>query len=82
MIYRLNAFIYNISIKGGTSQEILIKNLGNGVIDSYFEVSNCKNIQFDGGERSEVENSRFVFRNIDNACINGSYRYGGPGINV
>ena len=76
--YRLNASKYNLSVKGGTSQEILIKNLGNGVIDSYFEVSNCKNIQFDGGERSEVENSRFVFRNIDNACINGSYRYGGP----
>ena len=76
--YRLNASKYNLSVKGGTSQEILIKNLGRGVIDSYFEVSNCKNIQFDGGESSRVENSRFVFRNIDNACINGSYSYGGP----
>ena len=78
LIYRLNASKYNLNIKGGTSQNILIKNLGSGVIDSYFEVSNCKNIQFDGGERSGVENSRFVFRNIDNACINGSYSYGGP----
>ena len=76
--YRLNASKYNLSVKGGTSQEILIKNLGSRVIDSYFEVSNCKNIQFDGGESSRVENSRFVFRNIDNACINGSYSYGGP----
>ena len=76
--YRLNASKYNLSIKGGTSQDILIKNLGSGVFDSYFEVSNCKNIQFDGGESSRVENSRFVFRNIDNTCINGSYSYGGP----
>ena len=78
--YRLNASKYNLSIKGGTSQEINVYNLGGGVIDSHFEVSNCKNIQFDGGERSGVENSRFVFRNIDNACINGSYSYGGPQI--
>ena len=76
--YRLNASKYNLSIKGGTTQDILIKNLGSGVIDSYFEALNCKNIQFDGGESSRVENSRFVFRNIDNACINGSYSYGGP----
>ena len=76
--YRLNASKYNLSIKGGTSQEINVYKLGSGVNDSYFEVSNCKNIQFDGGEMSRVENSRFVFRNIDNACINGSYSYGGP----
>ena len=80
--YRLNASKYNLSIKGGTSQEINVYNLGSGVIDSYFEVSNCKNIQFDGGESSRVENSRFVFRNIDNACINGSYSYGGPMIRM
>ena len=76
--YRLNASKYNLSIKGGISQEINVYNLGSEVNDSYFEVSNCKNIQFDGGESSRVENSRFVFRNIDNACINGSYSYGGP----
>ena len=76
--YRLNASIYNLSIKGGASQEINVYNLGNPIINSYFEVSNCKNTQFDGGEHSEIENSRFVFRNIDNACINGSYSYGGP----
>ena len=76
--YRLNASKYNLSIKGGTLQEINVYNLGSEVIDSYFEASNCKNIQFDGGESSRVENSRFVFRNIDNACINGSYSYGGP----
>ena len=76
--YRLNASIYNLSVKGGTSQEINVYNLGSGVINSYFEVSNCKNIQFDGGESSRVENSRFVFRNIDNAHVNGSYSYGGP----
>ena len=78
--YRLNAFKYNLSVNGKSTQYILIRNLGNGVIDSYFEASNCGNIKFDGGERSEVENSRFVFRNIDNACINGSYSYGGPQI--
>lgn len=76
--YRLNASIYNLSVNGKSTQDIFIKNLGNPVINSYFEASNGKNIQFDGGERSEVENSRFVFRNIDNACINGSYSYGGP----
>ena len=76
--YGLNASIYNLSIKGGASQEINVYKLGNPIINSYFEVSNCKNIQFDGGESSSVENSRFVFRNIDNACINGSYSYGGP----
>lgn len=76
--YRLNASKYNLSIKGGASQEINVYNLGSEVNNSYFEVSNCKNIQFDGGERSRVENSRFIFRNIDNACINGSYSYGGP----
>ena len=80
--YRLNASKYNLSIKGGALQEINVYNLGSGVIDSYFEVSNCKNIQFDGGESSKVENSRFVFRNIDNACINGSYSYGGPMIRM
>ena len=79
--YRLNASKYNLSIKGGTSQDILIKNLGSGVIDSHFEALNCKNIQFDGG-MSRVENSRFVFRNIDNACINGAYSYGGPMIRM
>ena len=79
--YRLNASKYNLSIKGGTSQDILIKNLGGGVIDSHFEALNCKNIQFDG-EMSRVENSHFVFRNIDNACINGSYSYGGPMIRM
>ena len=31
---------------------------------------------------SRVENSHFVFRNIDNACINGSYSYGGPMIRM
>lgn len=77
--YRLNAFKYNLSIKGGASQEINVYNLGNPY-SSYFEVSNCKNIQFDGGEYSEVESSRFVFRNIDNVCINGEYSWGGPQI--
>lgn len=76
--YRLNASKYNLSIKGGASQEINVYNLGSEVNDSYFEASNCKNIQFDGGQSSRVENSRFVFRNIDNACINGAYSYGGP----
>ena len=76
--YRLNASKYNLSVKGGISQEIKVYNLGSEVNDSYFEVSNCKNIQFDGGQMSRVENSRFVFRNIDNACINGAYSYGGP----
>lgn len=76
--YRLNASKYNLSINGGTSQEINVYNLGSEVNDSYFEASNCKNIQFDGGQSSRVENSRFVFRNIDNACINGAYSYGGP----
>ena len=76
--YRLNASKYYLSIKGGISQEINVYNLGSGVNDSYFEASNCKNIQFDGGQMSRVENSRFVFRNIDNACINGSYSWGGP----
>ena len=76
--YRLNASIYNLSVNGKSTQYILIRNLGSWVLDSYFEASNCGNIRFDGGESSEVENSRFVFRNIDNACINGSYSYGGP----
>ena len=76
-VYRLNAFKYNLSVNGKSTQDILIRNLGNP-FSSYFEVSNCGNIQFDGGGRSEVENSRFVFKNINNACINGSYSYGGP----
>lgn len=76
--YRLNASKYNLSIKGGISQEINVYNLGSEVNDSYFEVSNCMFLQFDGDQMSRVENSRFVFRNIDNACINGAYSYGGP----
>ncbi len=76
LVYRLNASKYNLSIKGGVSQEINVYNLGSGVNDSYFEVSNCKNIQFDGGQMSRVENSRFIFRNVDNAYINGAYSYG------
>ena len=79
--YRLDASKYNLSIKGGTSQVINVYNLGFGVNDSYFEVSNCKNIQFNGG-MSRVENSRFVFKNIDDACINGAYMYGGPKIEM
>ena len=75
--YGLNASKYNLSVKGKPTQEILIRKLGSPY-SSYFEVTNCKNIQFDGGESSRVENSRFVFRNIDNACINGTYSYGGP----
>ena len=78
LTYRLNASKYNLSIKGGISQEINVYKLGSGVIDSYFEASNGGTIKFDGGESSRVENSRFVFRNIDNACINGAYSYGGP----
>ena len=71
--YRLNASIYNLSVNGKPTQNILIRNLGNPVASSYFEVSNCKNIKISGGEYSIVENSRFVFRNIDNAHVNGSY---------
>lgn len=77
--YRLSASKYNLSINGGISQKINVYNLGSGVNDSYFEVSNCKNIQIDSG-MSSAANSRFVFRNIDNACINGAYSYGGPQI--
>ena len=77
--YRLNAFKYNLSVNGKPTQYVLIRNLGNP-FSSYFEASNCGNIRFDGGERSFIEGSRFVFRNIDNACINGSYSYGGPQI--
>lgn len=80
--YSLNASKYNLSIKGGALQVINVYKLGSEVNDSYFEVSNCGNIQFDGGESSRVENSRFIFKNIDNACINGSYRYGGPMIKM
>lgn len=79
--YRLNAFKYNLRVNGKPTQDILIRNLGNP-FDSYFEASNCGSIQFDGGERSEVENSRFVFRNIDNVCINGEYSWGGPQIKM
>ena len=79
--YRLDASKYNLSIKGGISQVINVYNLGFGVNDSYFEVSNCKNIRFNGG-MSKVKNSRFVFKNIDDACINGAYRYGGPMIEM
>ena len=75
--YGLNAYIYNVSINGNPTQNILIKNLGSPS-SSYFEVSNCKNIQIDGGESSYIGSSRFVFKDIDNVCINGSYRYGGP----
>ena len=71
--YRLNASIYNLSVNGKPTQEILIRDLGNPVVSSYFEVSNCKNIKIDGSAFSTVENSRFVFRNIDDACVNGSY---------
>lgn len=76
--YRLNASKYNLSVNGKSTQYILIRNIGGYVFDSYFEASNGGNIKFDGGQMSSVENSRFVFRNIDNACINGSYSYGGP----
>ena len=79
--YRLNASKYNLSVNGKPTQGIFIRNLGNP-FSSYFEASNCENIKFDGGERSVVENSHFVFRNIDNACINGSYSYGGPQIEM
>lgn len=77
LTYGLSASKYNLSVKGDVSHGVKVYNLGSEVNDSYFEASNCKNIQFDGG-MSRVENSRFVFRNIDNACINGSYSYGGP----
>lgn len=77
--YRLNAFKYNLRVNGKSTQDVLIRNLGNPFF-SYFEASNCGNIMFDGAERSEVESSRFIFRNIDNACINGSYSWGGPQI--
>lgn len=76
--YGLNASKYNLSVKGNVSHGVLVYNLGSEVNGSYFEASNCKNIQFDGGQMSRVENSRFVFRNIDDACINGAYSYGGP----
>lgn len=80
--YRLNASKYNLNIKGGISQVINVYNLGSGVNDSYFEASNCGNIKFDGSGMSRVENSRFVFRNIDNACINGDYSMSGSNIRM
>lgn len=79
--YGLNAIIYNVNINGNPTQNILIQNLGNPY-SSYFEVSNCKNIQIDGGRSSSVSHSRFVFKNIDNVCINGTYSYGGPMIQM
>ena len=79
--YRLNAWKYNLSVNGKPTQYVLIRNLGNPFF-SYFEASNCGNIRFDGSELSEVESSRFVFRNIDNACINGEYSWGGPQIKM
>lgn len=79
--YRLNAFKYNLSVTGKPTQDILIRNLGNP-FSSYFEASNGKNIKFDGSESSFIEGSRFVFRNVDNACINGSYSWGGPQITM
>lgn len=79
--YRLNAIIYNLRVNGKSTQYVLIRNLGNP-FSSYFEASNCGNITFDGGEHSFIENSRFIFRNIDNACINGSYSWGGPYIEM
>lgn len=79
--YRLNAFKYNLRVNGNPTQDILIRNLGNP-FDSYFEASNCGNIMFDGSERSSIVNSRFVFRNVDNACINGEYSWGGPQIEM
>ena len=72
LIYSLNASKYNLSIKGGTSQIINVRDLGSRVNDSYFEVSNCKDIQLNDNESAIVENSRFIFSNIDNACINGN----------
>ena len=80
--YRLNASIYNLSVNGKPTQNILIKNLGNPVVSSYFEVSNCKNIKIDGSAFSTVENSRFVFSNIDNAHVNGSYSPAGSMISM
>ena len=77
LTYGLNAYIYNLSINGKPTQNILIRNLG-GTSDSYFEVSNCKNIQFDGSNSSYISRSHFVFKNIDNICFNGTYSYGGP----
>lgn len=80
--YGLNADIYNLSINGKPTQNILIQNLGSP-FKSYFEVSNCKNIQIDGGRGSTISSgSRFVFKNIDNICINGTYRYGGPLVEI
>ena len=80
--YILNASKYNLSIKGGISQNINVSNLGLSVNDSYFEASNYKNIKINGGGMSSVENSRFVFRNIDNACVNGSYSMAGSNIRM
>lgn len=80
--YGLNASIYNLRVNGKSTQNILIQNLGSPY-SSYFEVSNCKNIQIDGGHGSAISSgSRFVFKNIDNACINGAYSYGGPMIEM
>lgn len=80
--YSLNASKYNISVNGKPTQDILINNLGTSVNDSYFEASNCKNIKISGGGMSNVENSRFIFRNIDNACVNGSYSMAGSNIRM
>lgn len=80
--YSLNASKYNISVNGKPTQDILINNLGTSVNDSYFEASNCKNIKISGGGMSSVENSRFIFRNIDDACVNGSYSMAGANIRM
>ena len=72
LTYGLNASKYNLSVKGDVSHGVKVYNLGSRVNDSYFEVSNCKNTLFNGGESSRVENSRFVFSNIDDVCINGN----------
>lgn len=80
--YNLAAKKYNLDIKATSNQNV---NMYFGglrtslkVNDSYFSVMGGNAVRFDGGLSTKIYNSRFVFTNANNVCINGNKRYGGP----
>lgn len=81
-IYYLSAAKYNLIAKGTPTQDVFVRNLGYFVDDSYFEADNLSTARFDGGVQTFMENSRFVFTNVNNAYVYGDYPWGGPSIEM
>lgn len=69
---------YSLSSTSLPTQDVRIRLNGMNVNNSYFEVNGGKEIIFDGGQYTYLNNSQFVLTDVNNIGFNGTSYYGGP----